>query len=145
MLCLAFVKEDGCNKMQCPWCKTLSCYVCRQVIDGYEHFDQNDPDDLELSTEADKCPLWDVSVEQRHGDEIRAAYVKTMESIQKNVALLEDDGNEADQSAAGPLIPRPHSTPEVPLVQELPNPQVPPDVDYYNAWYARHPETDVEN
>ena len=29
-----------CNKMTCPTCRTLSCYVCRAVITGYEHFDQ---------------------------------------------------------------------------------------------------------
>lgn len=27
-----------CNKMTCPYCHTLSCYVCRQVVTGYEHF-----------------------------------------------------------------------------------------------------------
>ena len=34
------VKSDGCNKMVCPVtrCKTKFCYVCRQKIDGYEHF-----------------------------------------------------------------------------------------------------------
>lgn len=26
--------------MRCPNCATLSCYVCRQVIVGYDHFDQ---------------------------------------------------------------------------------------------------------
>ncbi|KAJ2928164.1 hypothetical protein H1R20_g8934, partial [Candolleomyces eurysporus] len=142
---ISFIKEDGCNKMQCPWCKTLSCYVCRQVIDGYEHFDQNDPDDLESSPENNKCPLWDVSVEQRHVEEMRSAYVKAVENLQKNVALLEDDGTEVDQSAADPCITRPPLTPEVPLVQELPNPHIPPHSDHNNAWDVRHAETDVEN
>ncbi|KAF8816831.1 hypothetical protein BYT27DRAFT_6378460 [Phlegmacium glaucopus] len=36
----AFIKEQGCNKMSCPNCHTLSCYVCRQVINGYDHFNQ---------------------------------------------------------------------------------------------------------
>ncbi|KAG8743746.1 hypothetical protein FRC10_011466 [Ceratobasidium sp. 414] len=35
-----FVKESGCNKMTCPKCRSLSCYVCRKVIKGYDHFDQ---------------------------------------------------------------------------------------------------------
>ncbi|KIM37082.1 hypothetical protein M413DRAFT_281321 [Hebeloma cylindrosporum] len=26
--------------MTCPNCRTLSCYVCRKVVTGYEHFDQ---------------------------------------------------------------------------------------------------------
>ena len=27
-----------CNKMVCPYCNTLSCYVCREIVTGYEHF-----------------------------------------------------------------------------------------------------------
>ena len=27
-----------CNKMTCPNCGTLSCYICRKVIVGYDHF-----------------------------------------------------------------------------------------------------------
>ena len=33
-----FFKEDGCNKMTCPGCKQLSCYICRQAIKDYSHF-----------------------------------------------------------------------------------------------------------
>ena len=29
-----------CNKMACPNCMTLSCYVCRKVINGYDHFNE---------------------------------------------------------------------------------------------------------
>lgn len=29
-----------CNKMSCPNCMTLSCYVCRKVITGYDHFNE---------------------------------------------------------------------------------------------------------
>ncbi|KAG6331024.1 hypothetical protein ID866_8063 [Astraeus odoratus] len=36
----AFIKELGCNKMTCPNCRTHSCYVCRKVINGYDHFDR---------------------------------------------------------------------------------------------------------
>jgi TRIAD3 protein (E3 ubiquitin-protein ligase RNF216) len=50
-----FVKETGCNKItvsccivntiaqltrQCTSCRTLSCYICRQIIKDYSHFDQ---------------------------------------------------------------------------------------------------------
>lgn len=37
---VAFVREAGCNKMTCPsrGCGTLSCYICRQVIRGVDHF-----------------------------------------------------------------------------------------------------------
>jgi len=30
-----------CNKMRCTSCHTVSCYVCRSIINGYEHFDQS--------------------------------------------------------------------------------------------------------
>lgn len=37
---VAFVRESGCNKMTCPnrGCGTMSCYICRQVIQGVDHF-----------------------------------------------------------------------------------------------------------
>lgn len=57
--CIVFIKESGvrsvgylalwyhlltripqCNKMTCPNCTTLSCYVCRKVITGYDHFNE---------------------------------------------------------------------------------------------------------
>ena len=37
-LTLRFLSQ--CNKMSCPNCHTLSCYICRQVINGYDHFNQ---------------------------------------------------------------------------------------------------------
>ena len=27
-----FFKEEGCNKMSCPKCKTSICYLCKQVV-----------------------------------------------------------------------------------------------------------------
>ncbi|KAF8415232.1 hypothetical protein L210DRAFT_2744704 [Boletus edulis BED1] len=27
-----------CNKMTCPNCHTVSCYICRKIIVGYDHF-----------------------------------------------------------------------------------------------------------
>jgi hypothetical protein len=59
-----------CNKMSCPHCRTLSCYICRQIIKGYDHFDQNPPSGPSGSRRSGKCPLWD-SVEQRHANEVR--------------------------------------------------------------------------
>ncbi|KAF6759022.1 hypothetical protein DFP72DRAFT_807320 [Ephemerocybe angulata] len=37
----SFIKSDGCNKMKCPNCSTISCYICRQAIldvNYYDHF-----------------------------------------------------------------------------------------------------------
>jgi TRIAD3 protein (E3 ubiquitin-protein ligase RNF216) len=36
-----FMKELGCNRMECPRCHTWFCYYCRQLIPkdvGYQHF-----------------------------------------------------------------------------------------------------------
>jgi TRIAD3 protein (E3 ubiquitin-protein ligase RNF216) len=36
-----FMKELGCNRMECPRCHTWFCYYCRQLIPkevGYAHF-----------------------------------------------------------------------------------------------------------
>ncbi|KAH9837572.1 uncharacterized protein C8Q71DRAFT_753273 [Rhodofomes roseus] len=63
----AFIKEHGCNKMICPNCRTMSCYVCRKVILGYEHF--NNPPPYNGRKDPNKCELWD-SVEKRHSDEV---------------------------------------------------------------------------
>ncbi|KZT66207.1 hypothetical protein DAEQUDRAFT_696012 [Daedalea quercina L-15889] len=76
----AFIKELGCNKMVCPNCRTLSCYVCRKVITGYEHF--NNPPPYNGRPDPNKCQLWD-SVEQRHSQEVTAAAKKAMEEYKR--------------------------------------------------------------
>ncbi|OHT10082.1 IBR domain containing protein [Tritrichomonas foetus] len=51
-----FMKDEGCNKMECPRCHTWICYWCRQVIPkevGYEHFWRQ-----QGACPPDKCPLW---------------------------------------------------------------------------------------
>jgi hypothetical protein len=39
---IRFSKIDGCNKMECPYCKYVMCYICRQDIrkEKYNHFCQ---------------------------------------------------------------------------------------------------------
>ncbi|KAI0944200.1 hypothetical protein AcW1_001960 [Taiwanofungus camphoratus] len=74
----AFVKEMGCNKMTCPQCGTLSCYVCRQIIRGYDHF--GNPPPYNGRADPNKCQLWDP-VENRHNEEVAAAAKKAMEEL----------------------------------------------------------------
>ncbi|KAI6029931.1 hypothetical protein PISMIDRAFT_681658 [Pisolithus microcarpus 441] len=73
---IAFIKEQGCNKMVCPYCCTVSCYTCRQIIDGYEHFDRSPQGGKES-----KCQLWDQSIEKRHAEEVRAAARRAMKGL----------------------------------------------------------------
>lgn len=71
----AFIKENGCNKMRCPYCQTLSCYVCRQLITGYEHFNEQPrggPPSKKKDKKDKKCPLWD-DLDKRHHDEVAEA------------------------------------------------------------------------
>ncbi|KAK4057099.1 hypothetical protein OIO90_001999 [Microbotryomycetes sp. JL221] len=74
-----FIKEDGCNKMRCTSCHTLSCHVCRKIINGYEHFAHagaparaNDPNA--------KCALWDDSV-KRNYQEVEAARTQAAQEV----------------------------------------------------------------
>ncbi|KAF8626497.1 hypothetical protein AX17_006551 [Amanita inopinata Kibby_2008] len=66
----AFIKDFGCNKITCNGCGTLSCYVCRQIIRGYEHFDRTPGNVASTSKAGGLCPLYD-SVEARHAEEVR--------------------------------------------------------------------------
>ncbi|KAJ3525100.1 hypothetical protein NMY22_g10714 [Coprinellus aureogranulatus] len=65
----AFIKAEGCNKMTCPdnACGALSCYVCKQEIQGYDHFWPSPTEPHRLV-----CPLYD-DVNQRHEMDIREA------------------------------------------------------------------------
>ena len=49
-----FVKQDGCNRMTCATsgCGTLSCYLCKDEIAGYEHFCKN----MERKSPSQPCP-----------------------------------------------------------------------------------------
>jgi TRIAD3 protein (E3 ubiquitin-protein ligase RNF216) len=65
-----FMKEDGCNKMECPRCHTWICYFCRKIIPketGYAHFWQEPG-----PCPPDRCPLW-VSNEALHALEAEDA------------------------------------------------------------------------
>ncbi|KIR76730.1 E3 ubiquitin-protein ligase RNF216 [Cryptococcus gattii EJB2] len=53
-----FVKDSGCNKIICTTCRTMSCYVCRKIITGYEHFDRQ-TSNCTAARDKGKCRLWD--------------------------------------------------------------------------------------
>ncbi|KAF9030307.1 hypothetical protein BDZ89DRAFT_1064727 [Hymenopellis radicata] len=95
----AFIKDAGCNKMICPNCTTMSCYVCRQVITGYEHFNQQPPGHPTTAAMSKKCLLWD-SVDARHADEVKAAQEKAL-------AQYRAENPDVDESAVKVDLPPP--------------------------------------
>ncbi|TFK18193.1 hypothetical protein FA15DRAFT_269541 [Coprinopsis marcescibilis] len=78
-----FIKEGGCNKMKCSTCGTMSCYICRQIVENYDHFNRNslDPTNRE---DLGKCPLHDPQpLEQLHAEEANAAYERAVQDLDK--------------------------------------------------------------
>ncbi|KAL5637480.1 hypothetical protein ACGC1H_004038 [Rhizoctonia solani] len=103
-----FVKESGCNKMTCPKCASLVCYVCRQVIRGYDHFDQT-PQGAARNPRSKKCPLWE-SVEQRHAEDVKQA----AEAAQEEYRRLNPEVREEDIAVELPPAPAPPVPPPPP-------------------------------
>ncbi|KAJ6623544.1 hypothetical protein B0H10DRAFT_1786528 [Mycena sp. CBHHK59/15] len=100
----AFIKEQGCNKMTCPNCMSLSCYICRKLITGYEHFAQQPGHPALASTSKGKCVLWDA-VEQRHADEAKAAKKALKEYKRANPDV--DEANLKVELPVAPPAPAP--------------------------------------
>ncbi|KAK0190321.1 hypothetical protein F5146DRAFT_1043758 [Armillaria mellea] len=109
----AFIKEAGCNKMVCPNCHTLSCYVCRQVITGYDHFNQQAPG-APTASKSKKCLLWD-SVDVRHSDEVKAAAEQALAEYRRD----HPDIDEADIRVDLPKPPPPPAPAPALRMQDL--------------------------
>ncbi|XP_030840461.1 uncharacterized protein LOC578116 [Strongylocentrotus purpuratus] len=73
-----FTKSEGCNKMTCR-CGAKMCYICRQPIKDYTHFDNRaaTPGQVWMPKLGEKCRLWTNSNE----DDDRA--VKEIENEMK--------------------------------------------------------------
>lgn len=83
-----FIKEYGCNKMTCPSCRNLQCYVCSETLKGYDHFDQTPQGD---PRPGGKCPLYD-NLEQRHEREVNAAEAAARTQVlAKNPDVVPED------------------------------------------------------
>ncbi|OCH88146.1 hypothetical protein OBBRIDRAFT_795550 [Obba rivulosa] len=124
-----FIKETGCNKMTCPNCQTVSCYICRKVIHGYDHF--NNPPGHNGPPDPNKCALWD-SVEQRHSNEVSAAFKNALEKVKRDHPELTDEDLKVDlppapPPGAGPAHPHahPHGLQRVVYAQPVRHAQLP--------------------
>ncbi|RXW25103.1 hypothetical protein EST38_g771 [Candolleomyces aberdarensis] len=76
---------------ECPFCD-WACVMdvppeqdklFRKIINGYDHFHQNNPGQPGGSSTNVKCPLWDVSLDQRHDQEVKDAYKKAVDEVQR--------------------------------------------------------------
>ena len=81
-----FVKEHGCNKMTCPHCNNVQCYVCSKSVRDYQHFDQGGRGNRTAT-----CPLHD-NMEARHEREVKEAADEAMAKVQaQNPAITAQD------------------------------------------------------
>ncbi|KIJ59963.1 hypothetical protein HYDPIDRAFT_139939 [Hydnomerulius pinastri MD-312] len=100
----AFIKEMGCNKMTCPNCRTVSCYICRKVINGYDHF--GNPPPYTGRVDKNKCSLWDA-VEQRHAEEVSEAAKRALEELKRERPDVDEKSIKVDIPPPPPPAPAP--------------------------------------
>ncbi|KAF9234713.1 hypothetical protein BU15DRAFT_65428, partial [Melanogaster broomeanus] len=78
-----------CNKMSCPSCGTLSCYICREIIEGYNHFQSSHrqgvmPWLLRMCRKSKpRCILYDP-VDERHAAEVSQAAKRALAELKKS-------------------------------------------------------------
>ncbi|ORX36468.1 hypothetical protein BD324DRAFT_651707 [Kockovaella imperatae] len=99
-----FLKEYGCNKIHCTGCNTLSCYVCRQVIKGYDHFDQN-PDVPGQARNGTKCLLHDPEEHQKDAQTVLAARDLAQKNVKEAAKAQGLDLDDADLHVDAPGHP----------------------------------------
>lgn len=124
----AFVKEYGCNKITCTYCHTVSCYVCRLIIRGYDHFDERRGARQPSGSSSKKCPLWD-STEDRQAKEVAAAAEKALKEYKE----LHPDVRDEDIRVELPPPPNRRA-------QAIPGrpPRIPPPPAYVQVHHANN-------
>ena len=78
-----FLKEDGCNKMTCSFCKHKQCYVCSKTIYNYEHFDN--------PLDKNPCPMYGDMNELLKAQVSSAEDEIVRELLEKRKDLKEED------------------------------------------------------
>ncbi|KAH8835392.1 hypothetical protein DL96DRAFT_50072 [Flagelloscypha sp. PMI_526] len=126
-----FIKEAGCNKMACPNCHALSCYNCRKLISGYEHFDRRSPGSAGPSS-GGKCLLWEP-VEQRHDEEVKRAEQEAREEYKRNNPNANDEDLRVDLPQTAPQAAVHHG------IQALNPPPAGPGIAHYPFGMAGFP------
>ncbi|KAJ3061811.1 hypothetical protein HDU98_002298 [Podochytrium sp. JEL0797] len=99
-----FYKTEGCNKMQCPRCQTIMCYVCKKVITGYDHFSTS-PNGAPQS--GNTCALWD-NTESRNAKEVQQAFAQAVADAKKLNPGVEEKDIQVElpkEPVAPPVVP----------------------------------------
>ncbi|KAJ3244056.1 hypothetical protein HDU78_011536 [Chytriomyces hyalinus] len=101
-----YYKTDGCNKMSCPRCHTLQCYVCKEIITGYDHFSKAPSGQAQTGK---TCPLWE-DTEHRNAQDVSNALQLALEEAKK----LNPTVDEKDIHVEAPEIKEPRAHPHAP-------------------------------
>jgi len=96
-----FYKEtDSCNKVQCPHCRAIMCYVCRKTLpqpaaSSYTHFCTHRTELDRNCQHCGKCPLWSFCREE-DDQERRQLVARDVANRAWEVLLLSRDGDSED-------------------------------------------------
>ncbi|BGP18474.1 hypothetical protein JCM10213_001211 [Rhodosporidiobolus nylandii] len=87
-----FIKEQGtCNKITCSSCRTLSCYICKQIIKDYSHFRNAGSNAPGGGNSKSTCDLWD-DTDSRNFQEVEAARIAAEAEARKaNPGVTDED------------------------------------------------------
>ncbi|ORY75997.1 hypothetical protein BCR35DRAFT_267719 [Leucosporidium creatinivorum] len=81
-----YVKEDGCNKITCPSCRAVSCYICGIIVEGYSHFKNAGSNYTGPVKSTSNCELWDDSAKRNFQDVSSSTLVRLW--LEQSLTLL---------------------------------------------------------
>ncbi|KAG6841782.1 hypothetical protein C0991_006666 [Blastosporella zonata] len=81
------MNAKSCNKITCPFCQTVSCYLCRQIITGYDHFNTSPTGQRRRDG---KCLLFDA-VAERHNDDVIQAAANALEQVKSQLPHMNEN------------------------------------------------------
>ncbi|KAG6857032.1 hypothetical protein H0H87_010705 [Tephrocybe sp. NHM501043] len=84
---IAEAMKEGCNKITCPFCNTISCYLCRKIVTGYDHFNTAQPGTKRRNG---KCLLFD-EVAERHNDDVIQAAAHALEHVRRELPHVNEN------------------------------------------------------
>ena len=82
------------------------CYVCRQPVKDYGHFEDNHP---VIKLFGKRCPLWEDTLKRNH-DEVVTAREKVLKEFKKTMQDVGDIKLDAPSIKAKPSTPPPHQS-----------------------------------